>query len=186
LHIEVQIRSRLQHAWATAVETVGTFISQALKSSQGADDWLRFFALMGSEIALQETTPTVPGTPSSQTELRAELRDCACRLDVTTRLRTYGHTLRRLGGANADSRAKYFLLTLNAPEGTLDIRRYQKREIERASEEYQAVERAIVDSPGVDAVLVSVESIKALKRAYPNYFLDTTGFRRLVEQATAT
>jgi ppGpp synthetase/RelA/SpoT-type nucleotidyltranferase len=28
LFIEVQIRSRLQHAWATAVETVGTFLRQ--------------------------------------------------------------------------------------------------------------------------------------------------------------
>jgi len=35
LRIEVQIRSSLQHAWATAVETVGTFIRQALKSSLG-------------------------------------------------------------------------------------------------------------------------------------------------------
>jgi ppGpp synthetase/RelA/SpoT-type nucleotidyltranferase len=54
LKIEVQIRSQLQHAWATAVETVGTFIQQALKSSQGEDEWLRFFCLMGSAIALRE------------------------------------------------------------------------------------------------------------------------------------
>jgi len=51
LKIELQIRSRLQHAWATAVETVGTFTQQALKSSQGGSDWLRFFALMSSAIA---------------------------------------------------------------------------------------------------------------------------------------
>jgi len=31
--IEMQLRSRHQHAWATAVETVGTFSGQALKSS---------------------------------------------------------------------------------------------------------------------------------------------------------
>jgi ppGpp synthetase/RelA/SpoT-type nucleotidyltranferase len=48
LKVEVQIRSTLQHAWATAVETVGTFTKQALKSSLGESDWLRFFALMGS------------------------------------------------------------------------------------------------------------------------------------------
>jgi ppGpp synthetase/RelA/SpoT-type nucleotidyltranferase len=35
LKIEIQIRSALQHAWATAVETVGTFTQQALKSSIG-------------------------------------------------------------------------------------------------------------------------------------------------------
>src|ERR1019366_9744121 len=63
LKIEVQIRSQLQHAWATAVETVGTFIQQALKSSQGEEDWLRFFALMGSAIAYREHGELVPDTP---------------------------------------------------------------------------------------------------------------------------
>jgi hypothetical protein len=185
LQIEVQIRSRLQHAWATAVETVGTFSSQALKSSQGAEDWLRFFALMGSAIALKENTPMVPGTPSTLAELRSELRDCVDSLNVITRLEAYGHTLRRLGRAVADKRARYFLLKLNAQEATptLNIRPFQKREIGQAAEEYQAIERANVDSPDVDAVLVSVESVNALRRAYPNYFLDTKEFRRLVEEA---
>ncbi|PYT06740.1 MAG: hypothetical protein DMF60_08625 [Acidobacteria bacterium] len=57
LRIEFQLRSALQHAWATAVETVGTFTQQALKSNQGDQDWLRFFALMGSAIAMREGTP---------------------------------------------------------------------------------------------------------------------------------
>jgi ppGpp synthetase/RelA/SpoT-type nucleotidyltranferase len=35
LKIEMQLRAILQHAWATAVETVGTLTRQALKSSQG-------------------------------------------------------------------------------------------------------------------------------------------------------
>jgi ppGpp synthetase/RelA/SpoT-type nucleotidyltranferase len=35
LLIELQIGTRLQHAWATAVETMGTFLSYALKSSEG-------------------------------------------------------------------------------------------------------------------------------------------------------
>ena len=46
LKIEMQLRSQLQHAWATAVETVGAFVRQALKSSVGEQEWLRFFALM--------------------------------------------------------------------------------------------------------------------------------------------
>ena len=55
LLIEMQIRSQLQHAWATAVETMGTFLRQALKSSQGEAEWLRFFALMGT--ARHQETP---------------------------------------------------------------------------------------------------------------------------------
>ena len=35
LRIEMQIRTKLQHIWATAVETMGTFLGQALKSRQG-------------------------------------------------------------------------------------------------------------------------------------------------------
>jgi ppGpp synthetase/RelA/SpoT-type nucleotidyltranferase len=45
LRIELQLRSRLQHAWATAVETVDFFTGQALKSNIGDAEWKRFFAL---------------------------------------------------------------------------------------------------------------------------------------------
>ena len=49
LKIEMQLAApRLQHAWATAVETVGTFKGQFLKSGLGDMEWLRFFALTGS------------------------------------------------------------------------------------------------------------------------------------------
>lgn len=48
LLLEVQLRTGLQHAWATAVETVGTFLEQSLKSSQGSEQWLRFFSVVGS------------------------------------------------------------------------------------------------------------------------------------------
>lgn len=56
LKIEVQLRSTLQHAWATAVETVGTFTRQALKSSRGEAEWLRFFELMGGDVTLDIET----------------------------------------------------------------------------------------------------------------------------------
>jgi hypothetical protein len=66
LKIEMQLRSQFQHAWATAVETVGTFVRQALKSSMGEKEWLRFFALMGTAIAIRERSPLVPNTPPRQ------------------------------------------------------------------------------------------------------------------------
>ena len=54
LRIELQIRTRLQHIWATAVESMGTFLGQALKSRQGDQEWLDFFALISSAFALKE------------------------------------------------------------------------------------------------------------------------------------
>ena len=44
--IELQIRSKIQHAWATAVEVVGTFNKESLKSGEGNKEWLDFFKLV--------------------------------------------------------------------------------------------------------------------------------------------
>jgi hypothetical protein len=184
LQIELQLRSPLQHAWATAVETVGTFLAQALKASQGHADWLRFFSLMGSALALRERTPLVPGTPQQRNELVEELRESAQSLDVERRLQTYGAALRTLEDpsvANAD----FFLVALNPGEGTVNIRGYARSELEQATADYMATERALDAIPGAEAVLVSVESLAALQRAYPNYFLDTTAFLRALQRATA-
>ncbi len=67
--IEVQIRTRLQHAWATAVEIVDTFTNQSLKTALrtqiGDKKWRRFFALMGSALALREKQRSYPVHRSS-------------------------------------------------------------------------------------------------------------------------
>ena len=108
MRIEIQLRSRLQHAWATAVETVGTFSGQALKSSEGHEAWLRFFSLMATELACTEGLPPVPGTPADRGTLRRELTQLAAELDAVARLEAYGHTLRILEGDVRNGRAAYF------------------------------------------------------------------------------
>ena len=177
LKIEVQIRSKLQHSWATAVETVGTFVNQALKSSQGEEEWLEFFALMGSAIAAREHSPTVPKTPSGR-PLTSQLRSYANKLDVKNRLQAYGAAIRVLTG-DASQRADYFLLSLNPTERLIGIVGYKRSELHKAARDYLDAEQ----KEGVDAVLVSVESLSALRKAYPNYFLDTTEFIRAMEKA---
>ena len=184
LKIEIQLRSKLEHAWATAVETVGTFIQQALKSSQGEEDWLRFFALMGSELAHREQTSPVPGTSSRRKDLKSELREYADRLDVANHLRAYGQALQTLEQPGTQN-AHYFLLELDPTAKQIKVTGYKSTELEKASKDYLAVERSIVGKPGVDAVLVSVESLAALHKAYPNYFLDTHVFIQAVKLAIA-
>lgn len=171
LKIEIQIRSSLQHAWATAVETVGTFTRQSLKSSTGEEDWLRFFALMSSAIAIREKRPPVPDTPILHGSLRKELNHYIKLLDVESHLRAYGNAVRTIGEKMGKTGDQYYLLQLNPTTKTLSIQSYRQRELPLAAEEYLAAETA---SPEIaDAVLVSVDSVAALRRAYPNYFLDT-------------
>jgi ppGpp synthetase/RelA/SpoT-type nucleotidyltranferase len=98
LKIEMQIRSPLQHAWATAVETVGAFTRQALKSSQGEADWLRFFELMGTVVAVREDTPRVAATPTENDELVNSVGNYEKSLDVINRLETFRRALREVEG----------------------------------------------------------------------------------------
>lgn len=180
LKIEMQIRSPLQHAWATAVETVGTFTKQALKSSQGEKAWLRFFSLMGTALAHRERTATVPNTPSNKNKLTAELRSYATQLDVEHRLHTYGAALNTLEDPSTKN-AHYYLLMLDPAQHQVTVRGFKFGELERASKEYLDVERD--KGKTGDSVLVSVESLDALRRAYPNYFLDTAAFIEAVNRA---
>lgn len=181
LRIEVQIRSQLQHAWATAVETVGTFIRQALKSSVGEEEWLRFFALMGTALAIREGTPPVPDTPTNAFELKSEIRAYAEKLDVANRLHTYGQALQAVENPGVVG-AQYYLLELDPSAMQVKILGYTNKELDRASRDYLAAEKAIAGSSG-DAVLVSVDSMAALRRAYPNYFLDTERFVEALKHA---
>jgi Region found in RelA / SpoT proteins len=180
LKIEMQLRSQTQHTWATAVETVGTFVSQALKSSQGEEDWLRFFALMGTAFAIREGTPPVPGTPAVEDKLIDELRVHVSNLDISRRLHAYGATLRVLEDS-AVKDAHYFLLELQPSDETIKVTGFRANESEKASEAYLDAEKNIAPGSGAEAVLVSVDSIATLRRAYPNYFLDTNTFISLVE-----
>lgn len=180
LSVEVQLRSQLQHTWATAVETVGTFVQQALKSSQGEEAWLRFFALMGSAIAIREKTPLVPGTPTGTTELTKQLRQTVKELDVESRLTAYGTAL-QITEDPGRRKARYFVVDLDYAAKELKIRGYSQAQLQRATEDYARTERKI-SSVNSDAVLVSVDSINALRRAYPNYYLDTHSFIRLVRE----
>jgi len=182
LKIELQIRTGLQHAWATAVEIIGTFISQSLKSSQGEEEWLRFFALMGSAIALRERAAPVPITPTSATALRRELRHYVKTLQVRSHLQAYGMALETLQKPRKSDR--FFLLQLDPAASTLSISGYKSAAFEQATNDYLAAEeRAISNRHNTDAVLVAVDSLEALRRAYPNYFLDTRVFINAVDKA---
>jgi hypothetical protein len=181
LKIETQLRSQYQHAWATTVETVGTFIGEALKSSSGPEDWQRFFALMGSVIALRERTPLVPDTPTSQRQLIDELHDHAKDLNVQHLLRGYAETLRQV--EEDAEQAHYYLLKLDPGASQLTVTGFRREEFEQAQQAYSEAERQVKEQPGTDAVLVSVDSLAALRRAYPNYFADTRVFVQLLDQA---
>lgn len=182
LRIELQLRSRLMHAWATAVETVGTFTKQSLKSSYGDHDFLRFFALMGAALAAEEGTQFPPGVPDDIDEVHAEIRLLSEQLKIVERMEAY-----RLGLREAEVNAQigaYSLLQLDIGASVLTITSFRK--LSDATAAFDAAELATSeqseDEVMQDAVLVSVDSLNNLRSAYPNYFLDTSTFLERVKQ----
>lgn len=182
LKIEIQLRSPLQHAWATAVETVGTFTRQALKSSQGETDWLRFFELMGTVVAVKEDTARVLNTPMNDDQLIEEVGEFESQLGIINRLESFRRALREVEEPALPD-ARYFLLELDPDAQKITVSGYRAGEILRATDRYAEAEKRIAQQSGGDAVLVSVDSINSLRRAYPNYFLDTRVFIDLLKGA---
>ena len=176
--IEMQLRTQLQHAFATAVETVTTFTRFPLKFGGGPDEWRRFFSLMGSALALREQTPIVAETPINRAQLARELRDVTNSLKVRQKLRGWAKALRRLPRHNV-RRFKWLLLVLNVTDSTIKVTGFDDRaktDIAIAQIEQQKRE-------DLDAVLVWVRSVNDLKTAYPNYYADTSGFIEALNEA---
>lgn len=183
MRVEIQIRTLMQHAWATAVETVGTFIQQSLKSSQGEEDWLRFFIVMSSAMAIKERKPVVLGTSESYEELQAEIIYLSDKLKVEGHLTAFRQSIEVINEASKFVDAHYYLLELDPIKRRVVVKPYSQTQILTASEDYLTLEQRILND-SKDAVLVSADSIESLKLAYPNYYLDTEYFLELLREIT--
>lgn len=169
--VEIQLRSRLQHAFATTVETVTTFTQEPLKFGAGPVEWRRFFSLMGSALARREMTPHVSNTPSDETELVKELIELTRSLKVRERLRGWTTALKVSPRQNLEG-FKWLLLVLDTNVHSIRVRGYASRA--DAVEAVAEIEQG--KRPELDAVLVWVEDVNDLRAAYPNYYADTREF----------
>jgi hypothetical protein len=178
--IEIQLRTRRQHAFATAVETVTTFTRQPLKFGGGPEQWRRFFSLMGSALAIREGTPLVDGTPSDAHELVTELTATTEELNVHKRLMGWTSALRALPKRNAKD-ARWLLLVLDISANTIKVTGYADRQ--KGSEALAEAEKTSQGNRTLDVVLVGVRSVSELRDAYPNYYADTTQFLSALDTA---
>ena len=181
LNIEIQVRSQLQHQWATAVEVVGFFTDNDLKSNLGDSRWLRFFALMSSVIAGREGYPRVPDTPDNKTDLVSEIRALSKELGVAERLIAFKEAtsemqqLRFIGNP-------WVVLELDLDAAMVAMRPFRAKDEVAATAWYAKRELESHRVPNKHVVLVSARSVDELRRAYPNFFTDLTRFRGLVEE----
>lgn len=167
--IEIQLRTKVQHAWATAVEIIGTYLRQPLKQSFGDQSLLNLFKEISKGFVLienRESNKELFVKLDKQIE-EVQLRDLLQGFSMATKITT--DNIKR-------ERGKYFLITLNFKSKTLHIDRFPESKLDNANSEYSNLEKKYLNDPSVEIVLVSVNDINNLSKLYPNYFLDTQDF----------
>jgi putative GTP pyrophosphokinase len=182
LRVELQIRTKLQHIWATAVETMGTFLGQALKSRQGDKEWIDFFAIVSSAFAHKENCAPIPRfntlsvDETFQEVARAEaslqaldkMKDLSIAADSIVKSKGFGYS--------------YHLIILNSFAHTVEVKSYDRDSFNQAMIEYTEVEARAARGEKIESVLVSAGPFDKLRWAYPNFFLDIKDFTATVHQ----
>ncbi|AFD55034.1 putative BCR/ Guanosine polyphosphate pyrophosphohydrolase/ synthetase [Riemerella anatipestifer ATCC 11845 = DSM 15868] len=180
LKIELQIRTKLQHNWATAVETAGIITKTSLKSNQGPDEWLDFFKVVSSLFAIKEKLPVMEEHKNlSMEDLMIKCYNYCNELNILTKLKAIRVSTNRIESDNFPG--DYYLLNINLVQMSVNIQIFNKNQFEYATKEYLRLETSIKESENA-VVLVSASSLKTLKKAYPSYFLDTSEFIQAIEK----
>lgn len=180
LKVELQIRTKLQHNWATAVETGGLATKTSLKSSQGDSKWLLFFKVVSSLFAIKEKMPILKEFEKySMERLMTFCYKHDEQYKFTDTLKALRLTLKHVEDTKYDK--ELYLIVIRFDKGVVNIKGFDATQTEYATNEYAQEELSAMESKKA-VVLVSVDNIKNLREAYPSYFLDTSEFIDVLER----
>lgn len=181
--IEIQYRTHLQHLWATAVETMGMFTKEAIKSGQGSDEIKRFFVLVSALFAKKEGQPIPPNVVDDLDEIISEIEILNAEknyLDFLSGIQVAAVNQKYNSEKGTSKKNNgYCILILNYNIRRLRIIPFMSSKIDEANKMYNNIERTRAEK--IDAVLVRVSSFDKLKKAYPNYFSDIREFINIVK-----
>ena len=173
--IEIQLRTKIQHAWATAVEVIGTYLRQPLKQSFGDEELLDLFKKISCAFVLLENN-------ESDIKLFEYIIKKISDLKLDDKLQSFSVATKFSNDLNKKekSKGKYFLILLDFKDKKLSVRRFTESNLDQANNEYSELEKKYLNDKNIEVVLVLVDDIENLKKLYPNYFLDTQEFLKII------
>lgn len=179
LLIELQIRTALQHSWATAVEAILLLLGKGVKARKGQwfdKEWTEFLALVSSAFAyIEGTPPTTAHIDMSKKDILDRILAYEEELKVIDKLLALPVAFNML-----PSRCHYCLIILNYIEKIVRVKSFKREEFSEANKEYARVEKRYRNKERVEPVLVSTTG-GYLKQAYAGFFGDTDDFRKNLE-----
>ncbi len=177
LFIEIQIRTHVQHLWATAVETMDTFTGDPLKIGQGDPYNRQFFISVSKLLEIYETNgqkvEAVKRSSIIQEFIKYEEK-----YEVLRKLKSIKEAVGYVDSSETLDQG-YYVLILDRDTNQLSIKSFKKNALEQATLEYDRAEKT--RKANEDIVLVSTTSFSMLKKAYPNYFSEINEFIALID-----
>lgn len=170
LQIEIQYRTLVQHAWATAVELSDAMTQSRTKFSQGSHDNTRFFQICSELLARKHENSLSCLADETNRQLIDEW------YAIEARSHLFEH-LRGAGGDKSNGRLDGFVLLVMKADGL---------EIVRSRSYTDALEKLVVmehEHPEWDVVLVSGDAGDSLRTVYRNYFRNATEFVTMMQDA---
>lgn len=169
LYVEIQYRTHIQHAWATAVEVIG-FITESQPKFQEGDDRYQSAMALASEILARSHENRNSSLPEvSDDNLISRFSELDAQLSLM-------NMLRGLNAADKDIKSNRNTILLFSKTGDLQVKTY--RDATEALRELFDLEKLF---PDYDIVLVRADSSEEVKFAYKNYFSDARDFITMME-----
>lgn len=174
LLVEVQYRTRAQHAWATAVEISDLLDGEQTKFELDQSKRGRFFALASEIIARSHEGVDRAFSGVSLSELRADLQELESELGILGRLAV----LKQF--ESADRLRRHNVLNIYRDENgkpALEVLPFSSaaKAIEKSSELES-------DEESINAVYVRSDNPNQLRSAYRNYFYDPIDFVEIIRR----
>jgi hypothetical protein len=169
--VEIQIRTKVLHSWATAVEIIDLFTNQTLKSNNGKKEWVDFFKSVSNEFNELDKISIDSTSDSLRTSYKLTRK-----LGVLKRFAAYSQSLKLLDLAKEEDFDRYFLIKVDLSGKTVSIETYNPSHFKYATDKFLIEETLSALSGRYVVALVSSKSVDDLREAYPNYFADSSDF----------
>ena len=170
--IEVQLRTKLQHLWATTVEVVDLCEGRALKTNPFTADqyWIEFFQIMSDFLANDDGFIFLDNKTKSL--MKKRLQYLNKKLTATDKLLSFNKVFSNKELMQEHSKYRYVVLAIDKASMTVYCSFFKDQEKNKALSTYSEVE----DNQSLNGLFVELDDIKNLQKAYPNYLIDTTFF----------
>ncbi|WP_282127543.1 RelA/SpoT domain-containing protein [Roseobacter litoralis] len=173
LNIEIQYRTKVQHAWATAVEICDNYTENHGKFSNAPDEYLLYFQIASELLArtFEDRRSCLPNWT---------IKELTSRFEV---LEAEHGMLSTLAGIQPNDEnfpaERNTLLIFNNETGETEVLVFQN--FRDAVQNYFKLERESAD--GIDVVLVAADDPESVRYGFKNYFSDAKDFVNYIQDA---